>query len=289
MTDQDSHLSGLPRLLTTKEVADLLRVKERKVYDLAAAGEIPHRRLTGKLLFPADEISNWISGGKQVARPDIVVGSHDPLLDWAVRESGCGLAVLFDGSGDGLARFATGDAALCGLHIPEEADWNMKSVAAAGLSGAVLISWANRRQGLMLRSSDLPTINGLSDLVGRRVALRQKGAGSRSLFDRLAADAGLVVPADAATVRTETEAAEAVASGEADAALGLEAAAGAFGLSFKELAVERFDLLVDRRCYFTEPVQKLLTFARTDAFGEKAKRLGGYDVSKQGEVRWVSP
>ncbi|HIC80349.1 MAG TPA: DNA-binding protein, partial [Kiloniellaceae bacterium] len=41
-----------PAFLTTKEVAELLRVKERKVYDLSAEGEIPCRRVTGKLLFP---------------------------------------------------------------------------------------------------------------------------------------------------------------------------------------------------------------------------------------------
>mgnify|MGYP003652046767 FL=1 len=45
-----------PSYLTTKEVAELLRVKERKVYDLAGAGEIPHRRITGKLLFPRAEL-----------------------------------------------------------------------------------------------------------------------------------------------------------------------------------------------------------------------------------------
>ena len=50
------------QFLTTKEVADLLRVKERKVYDLAAANEIPHRRITGKLLFPAAELRSWIEG-----------------------------------------------------------------------------------------------------------------------------------------------------------------------------------------------------------------------------------
>ncbi|MCY3701237.1 MAG: helix-turn-helix domain-containing protein, partial [Rhodospirillales bacterium] len=49
-----------PLYLTTKEVAALLRVKERKVYDLAASGGIPHRRVTGKLLFPSAEILAWI-------------------------------------------------------------------------------------------------------------------------------------------------------------------------------------------------------------------------------------
>jgi len=67
-----------PKFLTTKEVADLLRVKERKVYDLAAADEIPHRRITGKLLFPANELHAWLEGTPLPAQdrlPDVLVGN----------------------------------------------------------------------------------------------------------------------------------------------------------------------------------------------------------------------
>lgn len=40
--------------LTVRELADLLRLKARKVYDLAASGTVPCSRATGKLLCPAD-------------------------------------------------------------------------------------------------------------------------------------------------------------------------------------------------------------------------------------------
>mgnify|MGYP002820403384 CR=1 FL=1 len=42
--------------MTTKELADFLRIKQRKVYDLAASGNIPCSRAMGKLLFPRAEI-----------------------------------------------------------------------------------------------------------------------------------------------------------------------------------------------------------------------------------------
>ena len=287
MALEDRTGTGLPRLLTTREIADLLRVKERKVYDMAAAGEIPHRRLTGKLLFPEAEISAWLSGG-QGTRPAVVGGSHDPLLDWAVRESGCGLSVLFDGSQDGLRRFQAGEVACAGIHIPEAEGWNLNSVDAAELSGAVLIAWAARNQGLMLRKPKAENVCNLGDIEGRRLALRQEGAGARALFDKLSEEAGLSVPADSIVVRTEHEAAQAVASGDADAALGLQAAAQAFGLGFVHLATERFDLLLDRRAYFTGPFQALLSFVGSDVFNEKAARLGGYNVDDLGSVRWLS-
>ena len=46
--------------MTTREVAALMRVKERKIYDLVAKGDIPVSKTTGKLLFPKDAVLAWI-------------------------------------------------------------------------------------------------------------------------------------------------------------------------------------------------------------------------------------
>jgi excisionase family DNA binding protein len=56
--------------LTTRELASLLRVKERKVYDLVAAGALPVRRVTGKLLFPRDEIDVWLGAQSRHGGPN---------------------------------------------------------------------------------------------------------------------------------------------------------------------------------------------------------------------------
>ena len=50
----------MSEFFTTHELAALLRVKERKVYDLVAKEMLPFRRVTGKLLFPRDEIAQWL-------------------------------------------------------------------------------------------------------------------------------------------------------------------------------------------------------------------------------------
>ncbi|MGF1502312.1 MAG: substrate-binding domain-containing protein [Paracoccaceae bacterium] len=285
---------GPPAYLTTREVADLLRVKERKVYDLAAAGEIPHRRITGKLLFPVAEIRAWIDGtpARPEARPAVLTGSHDPLLDWAVRASQSGLATLWNGSLDGLAAFAEGQAALAGLHIPEPDGWNLETLEGRGLADAVLIAFATRARGLLVGRGLEGRLSGVADLRGHRVVLRQPGAGAAALLDALLREQGLseadIVPV-ADLARTEAEAAAAVSAGEADAALGIEAMARQFALGFVPLRAERFDLLIDRRSYFTEPVQSLIAFARSDTFRRKAETLGGYALDETGRVRWLSP
>ena len=127
----------MPEYLTTKELADLLRIKERKVYDLAASGEVPCSKAMGKLLFPRKAIEGWLarrsSGMDQPASaplPNIFLGSHDPLLEWALRESRCGLATYFDGSVDGLQRFAQFEGLATGLHLydAETDGWNTGAV-----------------------------------------------------------------------------------------------------------------------------------------------------------------
>ncbi len=283
-----------PLYLTTKEVADLLRVKERKVYDLAAAGEIPHRRITGKLLFPSAEIQAWIEGAGQSPsseRPPVLSGSHDPLLDWAVRESGSGLATLFNGSFNGLDSFASGKVALAGLHIPEEENWNFQTVSSRDLQNCVLLTWAVRTRGLILSDRLRNDVRSFSDLKGRRFVLRQPGAGAASIFQDMLSKNSMtekdLVPSTG-FARTEGDAAAAVAADEADAALGIEAMARQFHLPFLPLVEERFDLLVDRRSYFTAPVQTLLSFARGDMFRDKAAAMGGYDLGEMGAVRWLS-
>jgi molybdate-binding protein len=69
----------------------------------------------------------------------------------------------------------------------------------------------------------------------------------------------------------------------------VEAVARSLQLDFVPLSQERFDLLMARRDYFGAAVQTLMTFARSAAFAERARRLGGYDVRGLGIVRYNAP
>lgn len=288
-------------LMTTREVAAYLRLKERKVYELVRQGAIPCTRVTGKWLFPRKLIDLWLleyadgPGAAARARPSAVVaGSHDPLLAWAVQASGCGLALLFGGSLDGLARFREGEAVAAGLHVPEsEGDgYNVGAVRQATRDrDLVLIEWARRRQGLMVAPGNPLAIDGLGALVGSGARLidRQPGAGSRLLLDRLLGQAGIErarLNLVEETAVDEDDVAREVHAGHADAGLGIEAAARAAGLAFVELAEERFDLVVDRRSYFEPAFQSLLAITHEPRFAERAQTLGGYDVSATATVRY---
>src|SRR5437868_13590490 len=92
-------LVHMPDLLTTDEAASYLRLSERKLYELVAKNAVPCTKATGRWLFPRAALDGWVMAGlmtptalANVAAPPIVGGSHDPLLEWTLRESGCGLA-----------------------------------------------------------------------------------------------------------------------------------------------------------------------------------------------------
>ncbi|MFZ5962176.1 substrate-binding domain-containing protein [Thalassococcus sp. BH17M4-6] len=286
-----------PEFLTVPELAALLRIKERKVYDLAASGAVPCSKVTGKLLFPENEVRAWIAAaaspgtGAQTARAAIFAGSHDPLLDWALRQSRCGIPSYFDGSFDGLDRFAAGEAMATGLHI-HDADSDSWNIAAAKdrLAGqnVVLLGFATRQRGLILRPGDAAAIRGIGDLPGRRCVPRQRESGSHALFAHLCAESGLTEAALTLTepARSETDAVLAVQTGAADVAFGLAALAVPYGLAFVPLVTERFDLLVDRKAWFDPPLQRFQEFVQSDSFASHAATLAGYDLSDLGQVRW---
>lgn len=295
--------------LTTRELAALLRIKERKVYDLAASGQVPCSKAMGKLLFPRAEIEAWLAAGQPVeagarsgararrgkaaaALPNVMLGSHDPLLEWALRESGSGIAAYFDGSGDGLRRFADGEGLAAGLHLFDADDrtWNVNAVAKPfGARPVVLVEWARRQRGLIIGpAATARPIAGLADIAGLRLAARQSGAGAEQLFRTLCAEVGLAARDidEAAVLRSETDAALAVLEDKADVSFGLEALAQQYKLGFVPVIEERYDLLVERRSWFEPPLQTLLRFCAGERFAQRAGELAGYDVGELGRVHF---
>jgi putative molybdopterin biosynthesis protein len=283
----------VPDYLTTRELADLLRIGERKVYDLAASGEVPCVRALGKLLFPRPDITAWLASsrsGPQVAEPPlppIIAGSHDPLLDWALRESGSALASFYDGSFDGLDRLAARNAQAAGLHIREDDGWNRATLReAVGEAPVVLVEIAIRQRGLLL-APGVTDIQGIADLRGKRVVLRQQSAASQRQFDALFDEHTLThddIDALPSAARTEEELAITLHDNKADAGFGLGALAGLYGLGFIPLGQERFDLAIWRRAWFDPPIQKLMRFLASDACAARAVEMHGYDMSGLGTI-----
>jgi len=290
-------------LLTTSEAASYLRLGERKLYELVAEGAIPCTKVTGKWLFPRDELDRWLRSGLQRPEgmtendpPPIVGGSQDSLLEWALRESGSGLATLSEGTESGVRRLTRGEVVAAAIHYHSEiddADANIKAVEAiAALHDAVLVGFARREQGLLLQPGNPKQLHGIAEVLAKRatMAVRQPGAGAQMLFDLLLKRAGI----DARDLKlldppclTGPDLATAVRSGQADCGIATRAAAKSAGLDFQPLLFENFDLVMRQRSYFRPPIQALLRFIGEDRMKQRAGDLTGYDVTPAGRVRFA--
>ncbi len=291
----------MPDLLTTDEAAVYLRLSERKLYELVANGAVPCTKVTGKWLFPRAALDRWLVAGlvlpalAQAPAPPIVGGSHDPLLEWALRESGSGLASLPEGSEAGLRRLARGEVTAAAIHVHrldgDDEAANLAAVAdAPGLHDVVVIAYARREQGLVVAPGNPLQLRDIAGVAASRarLALRPQGAGAQLLLLALVARAGLAFDALALVkpaCPTGADIAQAVRSGRADCGIATRAVAQAAGLDFVPLTWERFDLALHQRDYFRPGLQALFKFVRTAAFRDRAAELAGYDVNEAGDVR----
>ena len=295
----------MPELLTTDEAAEYLRLSERKLYELVANREVPCSKVTGRWLFPRTALDRWVSAGlvapaalAQVAAPPIVGGSHDPLLEWALRESHCGLANLPEGSEEGLRRLTGGEVMVAAIHLHrldgDDASANLDAVAdGSGLHDAVVLGFARREQGILVAPGNPLDLGDMASIATSRARMAQRpaGAGAQLLLLALLARAGIALD-DLKLAKpafpTGPDIAQAIRAGRIDCGIATRSVARAAGLDFLPLTWERFDLVMRQRDYFMKEPQALFAFMREAGFRERATELGGYDVSEAGAVRLVN-
>jgi excisionase family DNA binding protein len=58
-TNQAGSNEVRPKFLNVKELADLLRIKTRTVYEMVSQGRIPYRKAGDRTIFLLDEILEW--------------------------------------------------------------------------------------------------------------------------------------------------------------------------------------------------------------------------------------
>ncbi len=293
------------QLLTTAEAASYLRLKERKIYEMVAGGTVPCTKVTGRWLFPKAELDHWLASSVSrppgMIRPEpapIVGGSHDPLLEWALRESGSGLATLAVGSEAGLERFVAGEIIAAGMHLHAlenpNADANVAAMATrSDMQDAVMIGFCRREQGFLLAPGNPRKIGSIEDVISKRarICMRPKGAGAQMLLLSLLHRANATLDKLAAVLPvcpTGPDIAQAIRADRADAGIATRSVANSAGLDFVPIVWEPFDLVMRQRDYFRPPLQALLKFLRLNEVIARAEEMGGYDLRNAGSVRFVN-
>ncbi|MEH2351171.1 MAG: substrate-binding domain-containing protein [Nostoc sp.] len=191
-----------------------------------------------------------------------------------------------------LHSLCRGEAHIAGMHLydPETGEYNTPFVRDV-LAGreAVLITLGVWEEGLVLKPSNPRGIRTVTDLVagGATIVNREIGSGSRMLLEQTLQKEQ--IPFDAVQgfdniLKSHQDVAQAVGLGIADAGMSTASVATAFGLGFIPLHQSRYDLVILKEYLEEAPVQQLLSTLGHRMVHSQFEILGGYDISKIGEV-----
>ena len=196
------------------------------------------------------------------------------------------------GSLGGLLALQRGETHIAGTHLldPETGVYNIPDIQRTiPKVPLVLVHLAQREQGILVNKGNPKSITSLADLTRSNVRYvnRQPGSGTRVLLDyelnKLAIDPKSIAGYEREEF-THMAVGVAIASGLADAGLGVRAAAGALDLDFISLASEQYDLLIARAFFESARGEQLLEVIGSEGFKRAVTALGGYDTTRAGAL-----
>ena len=192
------------------------------------------------------------------------------------------------GSMAGIMAIKKGEAHVAGIHLldPETKQYNVSYVKKLldGLN-VILYPFLKRKQGWMVAKGNPIGIETTSDLLKQNTHYinRQKGAGTRVLFDLLLKETG-IFPEQINGYQREMFSHLAVAAeikgNEHAVGLGIYPAAKAMDLSFVPVADEEYDLVMTKAFFESEQGLKLRSAIQSEEFRQAVEKIGGYEVVK---------
>jgi molybdate transport repressor ModE-like protein len=216
--------------------------------------------------------------------------AHELLRDIVRRTTRIELRLQNAGSLESLQRFNEGKFDLAGFHIVEgelRDEMARHYHALLDADKHVLIRVAARRQGLIVARGNPKRIRTLRDLArgGIRFVNRQAGSGTRLLLDALLRREGVDARGIAGYENeefTHSATAALLASGAADAALGIEAAARRFDLDFVPFATETYYFAARKAALSSPPIDGLVSALSSAEFRRGLRAMAGYDPTDSG-------
>ena len=229
------------------------------------------------------------------------VGSHDPAMaliasHFQNAREGFSLQLSFSGSLGGLIALAQKNADLAGCHLWDETtDTYNEPYVRKLLPGqkVAFLVLAHRRLGLILPPGNPLNLSAISDLSnpGVRFVNRQQGSGTRVWLDAQLHRQGIdpkAISGYSNEKMTHSEVARSIQNDQANIGLGVETAALTFGLDFKLLTTERYDLVIPAENWELASIRSLRDWLSSPDAKTAIANLGGYETGQTASVRWIS-
>jgi len=261
---------------------------------LLLAGRRAQARLAPELDNLAAQFERTLDASLSDAAAGLAIhASHDfaigALRDLAAA-SGLAVELQYKGSFDALAALRRGDCDVAGFHVPEGpmgALMARRYAEALPLGDHRLIAFVTREQGLIVRAGNPKGIATVRDLCRDDVRMvnRQRGSGTRALFEYLVSTEGL----DRARMRgyddeeiTHAAVAAMIAGSQVDAGFGVRAAADHYRLGFVPVCRERYFLACRADDLGTAAMASLVALLRGERFRAAVAALPGYSAAGAG-------
>ena len=221
-----------------------------------------------------------------------LAASHDLVLaDWVEHGRRIRFELVWRGSEEALAGLGRDDCEIAGFHAPES--WSavrLRDWLGRWLDPArhVCLPVMRRRQGLIVARGNPHRLASLADISrrGLRMVNRQRGSGTRHLIDELLAAARLRPEGIAGYAHeefTHEAVAAEVATGQADAGFGIEAAAARYDLGFVPLVVERYGFAMTTAIATSPEGKSFVRRVQGDTFRNRLLAMPGYEPLSVGE------
>ncbi len=229
-----------------------------------------------------------------------IVGSNDMALELLVSRlkysnPEIDIQVTPAGSLGGLLAIQEGKADMAGTHLLDEetGEYNYPHIkhTLQGIEVAV-VHLVDRIQGFMTARGNPKNFKGLEDLNRSDITFvnRQKGSGTRVWLDYKLREMGVqphTIKGYNRELDTHIAVAMSIVRGEADVALGIQAAANSCNLDFLAATRERFDLVIPVSNYRSQLFAPVLEIIRSSEFKKIVDEMGGYDTSQTGDTDFV--
>jgi len=301
--------------LSTQQVADMLHVSKSTIYDMIRRGEIHSYKVGRKVRFTQDDVDAYIARSRHEhstrpvrnidthssllspavsEQPDLILAGQDVLLDilaGQLQQAGIQTARTYLSSFEGLLSLYEGKVHAAACHLYDGKRYNTSYVRAL-LPGipAVMVNLSYRTQGFYVAKGNPKVIRGWNDLYRKDLTIlnRSPGSSARILLDvhlkKLGIPAAQVQGYDR-EMKSHLTMAAAIASGEADLAIGTERISRQIdGIDFIPLLAERYDLVIKKEDLETPPVQKLLAMLNSSLFRQEISHFSGNNYHHLGKV-----
>ncbi len=284
---------------TTEEVAKRLKVSKLTVYDLIKKGELPSYRVGRQMRIDAADLDQYIKQmktGKVQVNPvkndgssilnTCIISGQELTLDMLAKRIENRLP------SSNVLRAYQGEGSIVSLHLfdGETGTYNIPYVKRILVGQpCLMINLLSRNVGFYVQKGNPKKIKTWADISGSTIKFvnREKGSGIRVLVDEQLRIRKLN-KADISGYEWEESnhlgVATQVANGKADVGVGSEKFSQIVNVDFIPIMKEQYDLVILKNKENEELIEVVKDILQSEEFHNELNAIGGYDITKTGQI-----